>query len=199
MNIQDWFPLGLTGLISLLSKRFSRIFRFYYERHSEMFWQSLLKAILTRRVFYHWTFCWRCDSILRKLGKQFLYLCNREHCCDGLGGRSALADTNCAEVWLRGATPCPRSGAVSDRSYPMTEIRGSGWEELSHGRDQGCCLRRATPCPRSGGCAGAGGPRGPTPPSRSGGVAVRRHPLWKVRSSGCALLEQWWRDTPRPR
>ena len=26
MNIQDWFPLGLTGLISLLSKRLSRVF-----------------------------------------------------------------------------------------------------------------------------------------------------------------------------
>ena len=26
MNIQDWFPLGLTGLISLLSKEFSRVF-----------------------------------------------------------------------------------------------------------------------------------------------------------------------------
>ena len=26
MNIQCWFPLGLTGLISLLSKRFSRVF-----------------------------------------------------------------------------------------------------------------------------------------------------------------------------
>jgi len=26
MNIQDWFPLGLTGLISLLSKRISRVF-----------------------------------------------------------------------------------------------------------------------------------------------------------------------------
>ena len=26
MNIQDWFPLGLTGLISLHSKRFSRVF-----------------------------------------------------------------------------------------------------------------------------------------------------------------------------
>ena len=26
MNIQDWFPLGLTGLISLQSKRLSRIF-----------------------------------------------------------------------------------------------------------------------------------------------------------------------------
>ena len=26
MNIQDWFPLGLTSLISLLSKGFSRVF-----------------------------------------------------------------------------------------------------------------------------------------------------------------------------
>ena len=26
MNIQNWFPSGLTGLISLLSKRFSRVF-----------------------------------------------------------------------------------------------------------------------------------------------------------------------------
>ena len=26
MNIQDWFPLGLTGLFSLLSKRLSRVF-----------------------------------------------------------------------------------------------------------------------------------------------------------------------------
>ena len=26
VNIQDWFPLGLTGLISLLSKGFSRVF-----------------------------------------------------------------------------------------------------------------------------------------------------------------------------
>ena len=26
MNIQDWFPLGLTGLISLLTKRLSRVF-----------------------------------------------------------------------------------------------------------------------------------------------------------------------------
>ena len=34
---------------------------------------------------------------------------------------------------------------------------------------------------------------------RSGSVAVRKYPSSKVRSSGCALLEQPWRDTPRPR
>jgi len=30
-------------------------------------------------------------------------------------------------------------------------------------------------------------------------VAMRRHPSSKIRSSGCALLEQPWRDAPRPR
>ena len=47
-----------------------------------------------------------------------------------------------------------------------------------------------TPRPRRGGYAGEGGPRGATPHSRSGGAAVRRYPSSKVRSSGCALLEQ---------
>ena len=36
----------------------------------------------------------------------------------------------------------------------------------------------------------AEGSRGATPRSRSGGAAVRRYPSSKVRSSGCALLEQ---------
>ena len=48
---------------------------------------------------------------------------------------------------------------------------------------------------RSGGCAGAGGPRGTTAHSRSGGLAMGRIPSSKVRSSSCALLEQPWRDT----
>ena len=59
-------------------------------------------------------------------------------------------------------------------------------------------LRGATPHPRSGSYMGAGGPRGATPHSRSGGVAVI-YPSSKVRSSGCTLLEQPWRDTPCPR
>ena len=49
----------------------------------------------------------------------------------------------------------------------------------------------AVPRPRSSSCcAGAGGPRGATPRSRSGRTAVRRHPLFKIRSSSCAFLEQ---------
>ena len=33
MNIQDWFPLGLPGLISLLSKGFSRVFSNTIQKH----------------------------------------------------------------------------------------------------------------------------------------------------------------------
>ena len=40
--------------------------------------------------------------------------------------------------------------------------------------------------------------RGDTPLLRTGVAAVSRYPTSKVRSSGCALLEQLWRDTPCP-
>ena len=61
------------------------------------------------------------------------------------------------------------------RSYPTPEVRGSGREEQPHAQ---------------GAAAAWGGPRGTTPRSRSGGVAVRRYPSSKVRSSICTLLEQ---------
>ena len=53
------------------------------------------------------------------------------------------------------------------------------------GPRSGVAAEQATPHPRSSGRAGAGGPRGPTPCSRLGGATSS-----KVRSSGCALLEQ---------
>ena len=37
------------------------------------------------------------------------------------------------EGWQpRGVTPHPRSGAEAERSYPESEVRGGGWEELQH-------------------------------------------------------------------
>ena len=51
---------------------------------------------------------------------------------DGPLGRSALAVTDGAELWLRGATPRPRSGVAAERSYPTFKVRGSGQEELPH-------------------------------------------------------------------
>ena len=57
----------------------------------------------------------------------------------------------------------------------MSEVRGSGREDLTHARGQRPQLEGATPPPRSGGCTGTGGPRGPIPPSRSEGAVVRRY------------------------
>ena len=100
--------------------------------------------------------------------------------------------------------------AAAKRSYPMSKVRGSGksarprrrrngGEELPRIQGQGRRPGGANPHPWSRGCAGAGEPRGAIPPLRSGRAAVRRYHSSKVRSNGCALLEQPWRDTPRPR
>ena len=90
------------------------------------------------------------------------------------------------------------------RSYPMSEVRDGSQEELpacprtgavaerrlAHAQGQGRQPRGATPHPKSSVCAGPGGRRGATPLSRSGRAVVRRNLSSKVRSSGCALLEQ---------
>ena len=81
-----------------------------------------------------------------------------------------------------------RVGSLEE--LPLPEARGCGREELPHAGGQGRRQGGATPRPKSGGCTGAGGPRGAIPHSRSGGAVVRRYPSSKVRSSGCALLEQ---------
>ena len=89
-----------------------------------------------------------------------------------------------------GATPTPPHlipGAAAGRSNPMPEAREGGREDQPHA--QGALAAQA----------GAGGARGAIPHWRSGKAAVRRYPSSKVRSSGCALLEQPWRDTPCPR
>ena len=101
------------------------------------------------------------------------------------------------EQWPR--VPGCDSPGGAERSYPTSKVRGGGRKELSPAQGQGQGPGGATPWPRSSGCTGAGGPRGAIPCSRSGGVAVRRYPLSKERSSGCTLLEQPWRDTPHPR
>ena len=75
-------------------------------------------------------------------------------------------------------------------SHPYMTIGKGGQEELPHIRDQGWWPGGATPRPRSSACMGTGGPTRATPHSRSGGATMRRYPSSKVRSSGCALLEQ---------
>ena len=83
----------------------------------------------------------------------------------------------------RPRVPGSDSAGDAERSYPTSEVRDHSGEELPHARGQGRWPGEATPRPRSSGCVGAGGPRGAIPRSRSGGSAVRRYPLPKVRSS----------------
>ena len=83
--------------------------------------------------------------------------------------------------WLRGATPrlrvpgCDSTGAV-ERGYPMSEVRGSGWEELLPCQRTGVAAGKSYPTSKEWWLVGVGGPRGATPHSRSGGMAVRRYP-----------------------
>ena len=54
------------------------------------------------------------------------------------------------------------AGAATERSYPMSEVRGSSREKLPHARGQGRRPRGATRHPRSGSCTGKGGLRAAT-------------------------------------
>ena len=63
MNIQDWFPLGLTGLISLQSKGLSRVLQHHSSKasilqHSAFFMVQLLHLYMTTRkttALIRWT------------------------------------------------------------------------------------------------------------------------------------------------
>ena len=92
------------------------------------------------------------------------------------------------EGWQLRVPGCDSAGAA-ERCYPRSEVRGGGREELPDTRGQGRWPGEVTQLPRSSGCTGTGKPRA-IPRSGSEGVAVRRYPLSKVRSSGYTLLEQ---------
>ena len=55
VNIQGWFPLGLTGLISLLSKGFSRVFsstkiwKYHFFNTQPFLWPNSLTSDMTSR------------------------------------------------------------------------------------------------------------------------------------------------------
>ena len=97
--------------------------------------------------------------------------------------------------------PCPAKSVLS--LTPAWSLQCWSSQVISHWQIPFFLLRHhyryisrgVTTLPRSGGYAGAGGLRGATPRSRSGGAAMRRYPSSKVRSSSCTLLEQLWRDT----
>ena len=63
MNIQDWFPLGLTGLISFKSKGFSRVFSNTVVQKPQFFgiqlslWSYSLQSYIVMRCWY-WEECY---------------------------------------------------------------------------------------------------------------------------------------------
>ena len=67
MNIQGWFPLGLTGFISLLSKGFSRVFsRITIQKHLVLIpflWSNshICTWLLENHSFDYVDLCWQSD------------------------------------------------------------------------------------------------------------------------------------------
>ena len=83
-------------------------------------------------------------------------------------GREELPRVRGQGHWPR--VPGGDGTGTAERSYPASEVRGISQEcQAATAQEQ---LRGATPRPRSSGCAGAGGPRGVIPCSRSGGAVV---------------------------
>ena len=78
MNIQDWFPFGLTGLISMQSKGLSRVFsntKASILRCSAFFIVQLLHPYMTTRktiALTRWTFVGKVMSSLSRLVIAFL-------------------------------------------------------------------------------------------------------------------------------
>ena len=117
--------------------------------------------------------------------------------------------TATAQEGRRGATPRPRSGVADGRRYPMPlSPRPGAMGRRSYSMPPclrpGAVARRSNPMPKA-----RGGGREDQPHVQGAvaawvqegleelshiegqeGVAVRRYPLSKVRSNGCALLEQ---------
>ena len=73
VNIQCWFPLGLTGLISLQSKGLSRVFSSTTVQKHQFFWHSAVFMVQLRHSymttgktsFHYVDFCLLCNTLSR--------------------------------------------------------------------------------------------------------------------------------------
>ena len=91
--------------------------------------------------------------------------------------------------WPGGDTPCPKPGTAAGRGHPASEVKGDGQEESSRIRGQGSDREEQ---PHAQGGVAVWAQEGLEEPSHVEG----QEGWWeeirssKVRSSGCALLEQ---------
>ena len=75
MNSQDWFPLGLTGLISLQSKGLSRVFSNTTSSKVSIFW---LSAFFMAQLSHPYMTTWKTKALTRQtfIGKVMSLLFN---------------------------------------------------------------------------------------------------------------------------
>ena len=82
MNIQDWFPSGLTDLISLQSKSLSRVFSQHHSSEASILWRSAFSMVQLSHphttpgktiASARWTFVGKVMSLLFKMLSIALY------------------------------------------------------------------------------------------------------------------------------
>ena len=78
---------------------------------------------------------------------------------------------------------CVGIGAA-EKSYPTSNVRGGGREELQHTQGQGQPPRQATPCPRSGAAAGRSNPTSKEWQLSRRRRTKRSYSTFKVRKGG---------------
>ena len=197
MNIQDWFPLGLIGLISLLSKELSSLLQYHSSkasilRHSALFRVQLTHPCMTTGktiALTRWTSVSKVMSLLFNMLSRLVipFLPRSKHLLiSWLQSPSAVI----LEPPQNLLEPKENQGEGTDQDHHGGSGISPGWPEGCSQRTQGACLQSIdhsfvwkgdTPCPRSG------------------VAAVKRYPTSKVRGGGCTSLDQSWGDTPHPR
>ena len=110
MNIQDWFPLGLTGLISLLSKGPSRVFSNTTVEKHQFFGMSLLYGQTLTSIHDYWK---NCNFDCMDLCQQSKCLCFLIHCLglsqlffQGTSFNFMTAVTICSDFWASKSKIC---------------------------------------------------------------------------------------------
>ena len=118
--------------------------------------------LMTQKEFLIWlSFDFSSETLGRSEGSRLIYL----KC-----GRNFLLTHYQGQGQKPGGPQARR--AAAKRSYPTSEVRGSGWEcQTAMAQEQ---LRGATPRPRSGAAAGRNYPTPPSP--RPGAAAGRNNP-----------------------
>ena len=109
--------------------------------------------------------------------------------CNGAGTAERSYPASEVERVAERSYPTSEVRGSDKRSYPASEVRGGGWEELPHAPKLEARGSSQEGQHHTQGAVAVWAQEGLEELSH-GRVVVRRYPSSKVRSSGCALLEQ---------